>query len=695
MEEQNYSTQSTIGKMNLRKAFRIFGGRMIASSATVDNKAQELENADLTVDKGGADEKAESVSIRNYEIPPETDDEQARRRIRRFVYNSRLARFIRAARERLFPPPTKEELRTREKDAQRKRDEMVLMADLHRARDIIERKYTDLEFCHEETAGNGRITRYGPKFELGRVDPNEIILRCTYFPRGMKNVPAQMLSESVLTALSEAVGRPVYGTFITEQEDFGMRLFIARSGSKGLPSLYTIAEMLKDYPSTAAPLALPFGVMTNGRPLVRDLVDMTHLLIGGTTKGGKSNFLHAVICTLINRNSPNIVKLDLMDFKDQGIELSRYEGIPHLRLGHVMIDPGELSDYMPKLVKEMSERFKMLKASKKQNIDSYNAHRKKDRLPYLIVIVDEIGQLTQAVGAQESNDFISKITSQGRACGVHFIGATQYPKAEIIGTITTMNIPARLAFHIPGQTQSAVVIYSGRAATDIEPTQKGRAIFHFGGSDEHIVQTPYVTDRQIAHFVAAAKEGQHIENLGISIDPEELVRYALEQNNNRLTFSTISKAFEDRGVTDADLKSLLTSMDDNEYEVGGAVYVVRNRGGSAGRVVELSNTTDETPKGTDASEELQTTNHKQQITEFTDAIRAVCDAWETVITKDDGTWFDGDHIWVKLDLFLLDPTDQHPRRTTDFLADVRALCARFNAAPTDGGFILEGNTVNL
>jgi hypothetical protein len=241
------------------------------------------------------------------------------------------------------------------------------------------------------------------------------------------------------------------------------------------------------------------------------------------------------------------------------------------------------------------------------------------------------------------------------------------------------------------------VIYSGRAATDIEPTQKGRAIFHYGGSDEHIVQMPYITDRQIAHFIAAAKENTHVENVGMSIDPEELVRYALEQNSNRLTFATLRKAFEDRGITDADFKSLLASMDDKEYEIGGAVYVVRNIGGSAGRRVELANGDDDNPKDGDVVSDAQLTNHKQQIlAEFKDAIRATMSAWDVeYLVDDDGNYFNGDHIWLRLDLFTFDPSDEHNQRTADFITDLKAICDRFTAAPADGGFILDGEKITL
>jgi hypothetical protein len=224
------------------------------------------------------------------------------------------------------------------------------------------------------------------------------------------------------------------------------------------------------------------------------------------------------------------------------------------------------------------------------------------------------------------------------------------------------------------------------------------------GGNEYIVQTPLVTDRQILQFVAAAKAGNKVENIGMSLDPEEIIRWALQFNFNKLDKRAVFEQFKNRDISQADLVSLLASMDNQEFDIDGTSYIVRNIGGSAGRRVELLNGPDNLPNTGDEPGNSQSTNHNPQtadeklalvIADLRDGMRATMEAWEVEYLPEEPACFNGDHINVPLDVFMLDPGQQRNGREQGFIADVQALCNRVNAVPTDGAFIIEGQRVAL
>ena len=680
------------GRLKLRLALNYLPGlRLFASSqpeqgAIGDEHRRSAEHLTASETATG-----ESLSLGGIEPTPE-NREPMRRRIRRYVRTSRFSRWLRDMRQKYFSPPTAEDLRLRDKEKQRRALEALLIEQMKTARRRMINRLTDLGVCHVSSEErNRRIDRV--RMDIGRVTPNEILFRVTHYPAGV--TIQQLVADDICTSLSEAVGRPVTGWYTKGKEDLGVFFSIALAGSDGLPDTYAITEMLRDFPSTAAPLTLPFGVRSNGSPLFFDLADIYHLLVAGTTGNGKTNFLHTVICTLINRNSPETVQLDLMDFKDQGIEFACYEGIKHLRTGRIINDPEKLDEYFALLTAEMNIRFGILKKHKKRKISEYNRHRTKNRMPYLVVIIDELAQVVNQLGQERSDKVLNKIASQGRAAGILLIVATQYPRSDVISTVVTSNISGRVCFHLQTQDQSRVVIQSGHAYTDIPDNARGRAIVIRGGQ-EYLVQTALITERQINHIVASAKSGEHVQDLGIAVDPEELIRWAMEQNYNRLTFDSLFDYFRKREIPRDDLYSLVTSMDGQEYEISGTLYRVVNRGGSAGRRVELVDAPAEETNTGGADPETPEGENRGQTVEafaFADGLRAVLAAYDCQLI--DGT-IQGPYINLLLDETIFDDELQPKRAAERRLADdLNALCGHYIAHPVPGGFEIDGKAVTL
>lgn len=650
------------------------GGVLQAHTRHESGHTSNINNRDQDAIDVSAPASGEGRAHVNYEPPP-PNDEPERRRIRRFRYISKFVRFIRGLFERVKPRKlTAEEIRLAEKKKERERIRMLRLSEIARCRQIIRQRLIDLGFYSQDEKSR---TKHGPEFSIGRANDNEIILRCTKFPAGPGNTITRLADDDICTALSESIGHPVTAKYERGLEHIGLRYFVAIAGSDGLPPVYTITEMLKDYPSTAAPLALPFGVRTNGIPLVVDLAGMPHLLGGGTTGKGKSNLVHAIICTLINRNTPEVVNLDLLDFKDQALEMSPYEGIPHLRLGHIIKESGEMKTYFGGLQDEMRRRYKELERRKKRKISDYNRRIPKGekRMPYLVVIIDEFASCVHELGQDDAERAVRKVAEQGRAVGIHLIVFTQYPKADIISSVTTSNMPGRVSFYMPKSEQSRVILESDAAHTQLGNDQLGRAIMLHNGK-EHLVQTPLVTDRQISHFIAAARSGTAVDDIGLPIDPEEILRWSLTVNFNRLGFREIKQSFADREISDADMLSLLRSMDDQEYDIDGTLYVVRNIGGSVGRRVELLDQEEKSaPKGGDA-QEMQNTQHKtQNHTALRADLRRVLDTHEAKIQ---GEKFRGKGINMDIDsdLFTLEPAENG--REWALLNDVKIICQAHN-----------------
>jgi len=202
------------------------------------------------------------------------------------------------------------------------------------------------------------------------------------------------------------------------------------------------------------PLSFGLGLNVSGNPENADLAKMPHLLIAGSTGSGKSICINSIIISFLHNNSPERLRMILIDPKR--VELSIYNGIPHL-LSPVISDPGKTVNALKWAVKEMEDRLVKLQGAGARDIDSFNTKKGVEKLPYIVIIIDELADL-MASNANGIEAGIVRIAQMARAVGIHLIVSTQRPSVEVITGLIKANIPARIAFRVASQIDSRTIL---------------------------------------------------------------------------------------------------------------------------------------------------------------------------------------------------------------------------------------------
>ncbi|MCS6777344.1 MAG: DNA translocase FtsK [Chloroherpetonaceae bacterium] len=223
------------------------------------------------------------------------------------------------------------------------------------------------------------------------------------------------------------------------------------------PVTVSLRECLDTEEFRNAPSKLTFalGKDVAGQYRYADLARMPHLLIGGSTNSGKSVCLNVIIASLIYRATPREVRLLMIDPKR--VELSLWDGIPHL-MHPVVKDVKQASGIFRAALREMDRRYDLFAAMGTRNIDGYNQRvLPPERLPYLVLIVDELADLMMQQGAEIENS-ICRLAQLARATGIHLVIATQRPSVDIITGTIKANIASRIAFAVASQVDSRTIL---------------------------------------------------------------------------------------------------------------------------------------------------------------------------------------------------------------------------------------------
>jgi S-DNA-T family DNA segregation ATPase FtsK/SpoIIIE len=204
------------------------------------------------------------------------------------------------------------------------------------------------------------------------------------------------------------------------------------------------------------------GVDVVGKPFLMNLCEAPHLLIAGTTGSGKSVCLNTILSSILLHYRPSDVQLLLVDPKM--VEMSQYNGIPHL-LHPVITDPKDAARVLEYLVGEMGRRNDLFRRHGVRNIDSYNAKiammkpedTTAERLAYIVVVVDELGDLALAKGV-DIESLLTRLAQMARAAGIHMVLATQRPSVDVIVGKTKANFPTRIAFRVATKVDSRTIL---------------------------------------------------------------------------------------------------------------------------------------------------------------------------------------------------------------------------------------------
>jgi S-DNA-T family DNA segregation ATPase FtsK/SpoIIIE len=209
-----------------------------------------------------------------------------------------------------------------------------------------------------------------------------------------------------------------------------------------------------EWANLSNPLGVVIGKDISGTSVVGALDKMPHLLVAGQTGSGKSVMINALLTSLLYRNSPADLKLILVDPKQ--VEMAPYEDIPHL-LTPVITEPEKCISALKWAVAEMERRYRTLAEAKKRNIGEYNAIKKEEGMPYIVIVIDELADLMM-MAARDVEALIVRIAQKARAVGIHLVLATQRPSVDVITGLIKANVPARIAFTVASQVDSRTII---------------------------------------------------------------------------------------------------------------------------------------------------------------------------------------------------------------------------------------------
>ena len=218
----------------------------------------------------------------------------------------------------------------------------------------------------------------------------------------------------------------------------------------------------KEFASSSSALTFALGKDITGNVKVCNLQKMPHLLVAGTTGSGKSVCLNTIIVSLLYKSSPDEVKFIMIDPKQ--VELSMYEGLPHMVVPKVITDPTKAVNALQWAVDEMERRFNLISEERVRNIDEYNQidrvlQHKVRKMPYIVIIFDEFADF-MAVAKNEIEDKIKRLAGKARAAGIHLILATQRPSTDVVTGTLKANLPARIAFKVASSVDSGVIMGS-------------------------------------------------------------------------------------------------------------------------------------------------------------------------------------------------------------------------------------------
>jgi S-DNA-T family DNA segregation ATPase FtsK/SpoIIIE len=224
-------------------------------------------------------------------------------------------------------------------------------------------------------------------------------------------------------------------------------------------TLVTMREVVESevFGRIHSPLRLALGKDVAGHPKVTNLEAMPHLLIAGTTGSGKSVCVNAILSCLLMNNTPDDLRLILVDPKR--VELTGYNGVPHL-LAPVVVEIERVVGALQWMTREMDKRYHTFAESGARNIQDYNMRMSAQggrKLPYLVVVIDELADLMM-ISPDETERTITRLAQLARATGIHMIIATQRPSVDVLTGLIKANFPARIAFAVASNVDSRVIL---------------------------------------------------------------------------------------------------------------------------------------------------------------------------------------------------------------------------------------------
>jgi len=280
---------------------------------------------------------------------------------------------------------------------------------------------------------------------------------------------------------------------------------------------------------------IPIGQGTDG-PVWHSLIETGHILVGGESGSGKSTWLNAALAALLAAHTPQELQVALVDPKE--IEFQAYRGVPHL-FAPLATEVGDASVLTARLIAELDRRRALFSRAGAKNLLRYN-QRAGDRLPLILLIVDEVTDIALATGLKSPfyTDLI-RLTSKGRAFGLAILLATQNPKAEVLNTLIRGNMSTRISFRVATAEHSRVILGESGAQT-LPRTIRGRLMARLD-SRLDTLQGFYITEKEIEQLTAGLRGSRPSPLTELE---EEMVRYAMSHLAGKFHIHKLAAAFK-------------------------------------------------------------------------------------------------------------------------------------------------------
>ena len=311
------------------------------------------------------------------------------------------------------------------------------------------------------------------------------------------------------------------------------------------------SKLFKD---SSSPLTIVLGKDIVGRPFITDLKKLPHLLIAGTTGSGKSVGINAMILSLLYKNSPDQLRLLMIDPKM--LEFSIYNDIPHL-LTPVITKPKQAIVALSNMVSEMERRYELMSENRTKNIENYNDKVKKEggeHFPYIVVIIDELADLMMTSGKDVEHS-IARLAQMARASGIHLVVATQRPSVDVVTGLIKANLPSRISYRV-GQKIDSKIILDQQGAESL--LGKGDMLFTPPGATGLVrLHAPWSTEEEIENIVNFIKSQR---------EPNYDKSFLLEENEinsgaSRDTYEELDPLYEEaKSVVLTDKKTSISYL---------------------------------------------------------------------------------------------------------------------------------------
>jgi len=443
------------------------------------------------------------------------------------------------------------------------------------------------------------LKRFGVKAEGREITPGATITRYEVFPgegvrvdkiTSLRRDLSRVLCAERINILAPIPGKDTVGIEIANSDKVAVFL----------------RELLesRDWRNTSAKIPIALGKDVYGKTLVADLAAMPHLLIGGTTGSGKSVCINCILMSFLYRFTPDELRLILIDPKQ--VEMQVYNAIPHLVVP-VVTDPKKVMLALRWVINEMEKRYRILAKVGVRNIAGFNARVRNaptaspiespqleflhvniddesgeeededadepmsppirvpreddliipDKLPYIVVIVDELADLMQTAPA-DVESAIARLTAKARAAGIHLIVATQTPRREVVTGVIKTNIPARIAFQVPSGLDSRVILDENGAENllgkgDLMYRPPGVAGFTRG-------QGAFVSDQEVqdvVDFTGGQAEAQFAPELDAKLSGKAPAEMNISEEDKKLIYECFDVIRQERKASTSNLQRRL------------------------------------------------------------------------------------------------------------------------------------------